>query len=118
MIKAQGLEILAAQNNVTRPRVFYLNLQRFTHCFIAGSVVTVEGDILNCAAGAQVRLFRGDRRVDRQKTDAFGDFKFDGLKKDSGAYRVQIDFQSFPSRTIDVDLGASQVLEEIRFAPA
>ena len=115
MIKAQGLEILAAQNNVTRPRVFYRNLQRFTHCFIAGSVAMVEGDTVDCAAGAQVRLFRGDRRVDRQKTDEFGDFKFDGLQKDSGAYRVQIDYLSFPSRTIGVELGASQVLEEIRF---
>ena len=115
MMEDQGLEIIARENNRTRPRVFYRQLFRFDGCFIAGSVVSVAGDTIDCASGAKVELFKANQMIDQKTTDAFGDFKFDGLKKDSGEYRIEVDYQTLGRQNIQVNLGDSQVLGDIRF---
>lgn len=59
----------------TRPRVHYRNLHRADSLFIAGSVVA-DGD---CAEDAEVQLQRPGGPSLQTRTNAFGDFRFDGL---------------------------------------
>ncbi len=74
----------------TRPRAVYLNLYRFDACFIAGSVAVRKDGIVDCAAGVTVTLRRGSAEIARAATDAFGDFKFDGLEPGSGPYTIDV----------------------------
>ncbi len=75
----------------TRPRVYYRNLERFTHCFIAGSVATRNGAAEDCVEGAEVILRNGkDEKIAVNITDNYGDFKFDGLPQNSGKYIITI----------------------------
>ena len=90
MIRAQGLETLDKEKRATRPGVYYKNLYRFNRCFIAGSVATKQDGTEDCVAGATVTLNKAPNLVRSTETDAFGDFKFDGLPKDSGEYRIDI----------------------------
>ncbi|MBI4290954.1 MAG: oxidoreductase [Betaproteobacteria bacterium] len=94
----------------TKPRVYYKNLYRFTRCFIGGSVAIERDGIQDCLAGAQVALRRGDERIAEERTDAFGDFKFDRLERDSGAYTIEIVHPEHGKKTIDVQLAESQYL--------
>jgi hypothetical protein len=77
--------------------------------------------VVDCAAGAVVTLRKtGDpaAQVDGESlqtavTDAFGDFKFDGLEPDSGDYEVEVAFQgSAPLRAV-ASLGRSVTLDTI-----
>lgn len=52
-------------------------------------------------SGVEVRLFRGDRRVDRDETDAEGFFRFRGLRADN--YRLEVD-----ESTLSLDLERGQ----------
>lgn len=79
----EGLRALRPELG-TRPRVHYRNLHRADSLFIAGSVV-LDGE---CVAGAEVRLLRGDAPLAHQHTDAFGDFRFDGLAPGDYAIRA------------------------------
>ncbi len=73
----------------TAPRVHYKNLGRFTHHFIAGSLAFKDTD--ECATDAEIRLTDDSgQAVMETRTDNYGDFIFDGLKKDSGPYRLEI----------------------------
>ena len=75
----------------TRPRVYYRNLERFTHCFIAGSVATRNGAAEDCVEGAEVALRNSkDENIAVTTTDNYGDFKFDGLPQNSGKYIITI----------------------------
>jgi hypothetical protein len=47
-------------------------------------------------------------------SDNYGDFKFDKLDENSGAYRIEIEAQGFAKKTVDATLGASLNLGEIR----
>lgn len=88
-VKAEGLRTLAPEIG-TKPRVYYKNLHRSDHCFIAGSVTaTVDGRV-ECLDGAEVALLRAGAKVAGAVTDAFGDFKFDALPRHSGSYLVRI----------------------------
>ena len=86
----EGLSALGTNSNPTKPRVFYKNLYRFSRCFIAGSVASRKDDIKECLAGVQMRLIKADQILDQTRTDEFGDFKFDRLPPNSGAYRIGI----------------------------
>lgn len=73
-----------------KPRVYYRGLERWERCFIGGSVSASVGGVDDCIEGAEVLLHRGETMVASTRTDAFGDFCFDGLPAKSGAYRVDI----------------------------
>ena len=101
----------------TRPRVYYRGLGRFDQCFIGGSAVAdVEGQP-NCVEGAKVTLQRGAAHVAETTTDTFGDFKFDGLPPDSGAYEVQVYHRDFGGGCARVELGTSTYVGEIMLDP-
>ncbi len=89
-VRTEGLETLDRENRITRPGVYYKNLYRFNRCFIAGSVATTKDGTEDCVAGAAVTLTLAPTLVRHTETDAFGDFKFDGLAKESGEYCIAI----------------------------
>jgi Fe-S-cluster-containing dehydrogenase component len=93
----------------TAPRVYYKNLHRFTRCFIGGSVARrLEGGPEECAAGANVTLLDPTGTVIAECTaDAFGDFKFDTLKENSGRYTLRIAYAERAPITAEVDLKES-----------
>ena len=86
----------------TRPSVYYANLYRFDSCFIAGSVAIERNQLIDCAAGASVSLYQDGHKLAATATDAFGDFKLDGLPENSTNYRVEIAMKGYGRRTLAV----------------
>jgi Fe-S-cluster-containing dehydrogenase component len=112
MAKAEGLETLKPELG-TKPRVWYRNLWRYSTAFVAGSVsASVKGRV-ECVEGADVRLLKNGVPAAEAKTDNYGDFKFDKLPENSGAYVVEISHNG-SSKRIDVELAKSVSLGEIR----
>jgi Fe-S-cluster-containing dehydrogenase component len=110
--REETLEVIRPELG-TRPRVYYRNLWRYTKCFIGGSV-SAEGDgVVDCAEGASVRLIKNGRCIAEMKTDNYGDFKFDRLDPDSGAYIVEIT-ASGNTKSVEATLSDSVNLGEIR----
>ncbi|WP_005031370.1 4Fe-4S dicluster domain-containing protein [Holophaga foetida] len=82
-VQEEGLQAYKAELG-TKPRVLYKNLQKFTKNFIAAGVL-VKGD---CFENATVTC-KGAGVEATQKTNFFGDFKFDGLE--NGEYTLEVD---------------------------
>jgi Fe-S-cluster-containing dehydrogenase component len=99
--------------------VSYKNLGRFASCFIAGSVAAERNGVVDCVAGAVVSLQKAehacgsDEWLQTTRTDAFGDFKFDGLEPDSGAYVVEVEPAGHGSARVTTVLGRSVTLSTI-----
>lgn len=109
LAKSEELEVLRPELTA-KPRVYYKNLYRFSEYFVGGSVAVDRNGTLDCLPGAEVALLRGGARIAEQRTDAFGDFKFDRLEPASGAYAVEIAHPGHEKKTIEVQLGESQYL--------
>ena len=109
MIKTEGLEVYRPELG-TNPHVFYKNLHRFTKNFVAAGVL-VDGD---CYEDATATLKNAEGEVvEIQKTNFFGDFKFDGL--DDGKYVLTIDAAG-KTKDIDVEIaGKTLNLDFIEF---
>ncbi len=109
----EGLEELKPEAAV-RPRVWYRNLDRFTKCFIAGTVAaTVKGKD-EVVIGARVTLRHGATVVGETTTDAFGDFRFERLDPGSGGYTLAIAKEGLNEKTVEVTLGDSITIPAIR----
>jgi len=116
--KAEGLRTLQPEIGA-KPRVYYKNLHRADHCFIAGSVTALVGGRMECVGDAEVSLWRTDAKVGSTVTDAFGDFKFDALPPDSGAYLVRISHPAHGLTTGAAHLGSdSVVLDDLQLVAA
>lgn len=112
MAQRDGLRPLRPELG-TRPRVHYRHLERTDSVFVAGSVVR-DGD---CVAQAEVQLLRADEPLGRTRTDAFGDFRVDGLAPRSGRYELRVRHASLGHATRSVELHAtSLVIDEIVLA--
>lgn len=112
IVEREGLEELRPDLG-TKPRVYYKNLWRYTKCFIAGSVSTRVGGVVDCLAGAKVKLTKDGEQIGETETDGFGEFKIDRLDPDSGAYDVEISKAGFAPQTIPVALGQSTYVGEV-----
>lgn len=116
--KAEGLRTLNPEIG-SKPRVHYKNLHRVDHCFIAGSVTGLVDGRTECVAGAEAILLRGGSKLASAVTDAFGDFKFDALLPNSGAYLVRVSHPTHGVTTGSANLGAvSVVLDDLQLAGA
>ena len=111
--KDEGLEVIRPELK-TKPRVYYRNLWRYSKCFIGGSVSADANGVVDCVEGATVRLLRNGQPVEQATSDNYGDFKFDKLDENSGAYVVEIEAQGHRKRTLEIKLGVSVNLGEIR----
>lgn len=90
----------------TRPQVVYLNVPK---TFLAGSVV--YGDKDECVEGASVTLnSNGLNKV--IKTNAFGDFMFDGLSAKS--YSLKVEVPGYQTYTQNVNLTTDSYLGAIK----
>ncbi|MBB5509345.1 4Fe-4S dicluster domain-containing protein [Paraburkholderia atlantica] len=87
--RREGLKVLEPRLK-TSPRVWYSGLDRWETCFIGGSVSAQVGQVVECVPDAAVALYWCNRKVAETVTDAFGDFQFSRLIKDSGHYRIEI----------------------------
>jgi Fe-S-cluster-containing dehydrogenase component len=102
--KDPALETWENPQHSTRPRVFYKNLYRFRDCFIAGSLGTRQNGVEESLPDMAVELLKDGQVIAQTVTDAFGDFKFDGLKPESGPHQIKL----HPDKYVDVSLGSSQ----------
>ncbi len=98
----------------TKPRVWYKNLARVNGHFVSGAVVGTVKGVTECIEGAEVALIADGKTIAAARTDAFGDFKFDGLTRTSGDYTVKVTRQGFPPASAAAKAGASTYLGEIR----
>lgn len=101
----------------TRPRVHYKNLWRYNKVFIAGTVSVEKDGIVDCLEGATVTLTRASETVAEQRTDAFGDFKFDRLDPDGSTYTVTVAANGYAEATVESTVNAAINLGEIRLLP-
>ena len=72
-----------------------------------------HNDVVDCAQGVQVKLYRADELLQECVTDVFGDFRFDGLPRNSGEYRVELQPEGSSSQSVPVDLASSTNLGTI-----
>jgi Fe-S-cluster-containing dehydrogenase component len=100
----------------TKPRVHYKNLDRFTHDFIGGTVINTVDGVTDCVADARVQVLRSGAVVGEAVTDAYGEFKIDGLEPDSGRYGVVIAVEGRETKRLDVELRNSVYLGRIDLA--
>jgi Fe-S-cluster-containing dehydrogenase component len=109
----QGLATMRPELG-TRPRVWYRNLWRYAKCFIGGSVAAEQNGVVDCIEGAKVRLVRNGHTVAETTSDNYGDFKFDKLDENSGAYSIEIEAPGRAPKIVEARLGESINLGEIR----
>ncbi len=113
MAAEEGLEVMRPELN-SKPRVYYRNLWRYSKCFIGGSLSAEANGVVDCVEGASVRLLKDGAIVAETTSDNYGDFKFDKLDENSGAYIVEITAGGRRKRAVEARLGASVNLGEIR----
>jgi Fe-S-cluster-containing dehydrogenase component len=109
----EGLEVLRPEL-AAKPRIYYKNLWRYSTCFVGGSLSAEAGGLVDCVEGAAVRLFKDGKLVAETVSDIYGDFKFDRLPENSGRYRVEIAASGKPPKSVEIELGVSTNLGEIR----
>jgi len=109
----QGLDVIKPEFG-TKPRVYYKNLWRYAKCFIGGSVSAEANGVVDCVEGATVRLLKNGAVVAQAATDNYGDFKFDRLSEGSGRYNVEIAATDLSKKVVEVELGVSTNIGEIR----
>ena len=110
---AEGLEVMQPELG-TRPRVYYKNLWRYTACFIGGTVSAETDGTVDCVEGASVRLVRNGAIIAETASDNYGDFKFDRLEEGSGRYVVEVAAPGRGRKSIEVELGESTNIGEVR----
>ena len=75
--------------------------------------MTTEKDgFEDCVKDAKVRLMKDTQVVAEATTDYFGDFKFDRLDENSGAYTIVVEAGS-EKKSVNVELGESVTLADI-----
>lgn len=114
MAAEQKLEAMIGVDPAAKPRVYYRNLWRYTKCFIGGTVSSEAAGAVDCVEGAVVRLLKDGKVVAETTTDNYGDFKLDRLDENSGAYVVEVSRGAGAAKRLDVKLGVSVNLGEIR----
>jgi hypothetical protein len=103
----------------TRPRVYYRHLERFDRCFIGGSASAAIDGKIDCVSGANAELRSPDGKVVSVATDAFGDFRFDGLSPGSGPYTLVVKHELYGRIGLTVSLEAESInLGELRLGAA
>ena len=100
------------------PRVVYRNLHRFEKCFVSGTLVSSRTGVEDCLAGALIELTKGGTSIGTAHSDAYGEFKVDGLASDSGTYDVAVSAPGHQLMRTTVTLGESVYLGFVELTPA
>ena len=112
LVRKEGYEQLHPEWG-TKPRIYYKNLWRYNRGFVGGAIVRSVDGVEDCVAGADVSLGRDGDVVASTKSDAFGDFKFDGLTEDGGTYDLSVALDGTIVFRTAVSVAASVYLDEI-----
>jgi nitrate reductase beta subunit len=115
IVRGEGLQVLHPEYG-TRPRVYYKNLDRYYKAFVGGTLAGEIDGVEECVEGARVVFKRGAQTLAETASDAYGDFKFDGLEEGSGRYQVEIADERFAPKSVGVELGRSTYLGTIPLA--
>jgi len=107
LIAAEVADASCLDVKVSHAGVLYKNLHLYKCCFIAGSVATGRGAVEECVADATVELYQNNTLIEQSSTDSFGDYMFDGLKRNSGTYEIRIMHNQREVQTVKVTLGES-----------
>ena len=102
--------------SATKPRVHYKNLDRYTHEFIGGTIIKTANGLTDCVPNAKIKLERSGSVVGEAITDAYGEFKIEGLTPDSGRYRVVIEVAGREAKRLEVELKKSVYVGRIDLA--
>jgi len=105
-VRENALEVLHPEKGL-KPRVYYKNMFKYTHSFIAGSIYYINDNLKECATDAYIKLTKDGLVINETTTDFFGDFKFDRLEDNSGKYELSIKFQDYPNKNVTVNLNKS-----------
>jgi Fe-S-cluster-containing dehydrogenase component len=111
----EKLEVLLPEK-ATKPRVYYKNLHLMTKCLVGGTVVTGEGENEDCVEGASITLRQGNTIVAETTSDAYGEFRIDGLNEDSGEYDLVVKLDGKKEQARKVMLGESQYIGLVRLS--
>ena len=95
-----------------KPRVWYRGLERWETDFVGGSVAMKHNDVVDCAEGIEVALLRNGEPIATTRTNAFGDFRFDGLRADGETLEVEVRHASGALR-LAAQISESRFLGEI-----
>jgi len=105
-------EIFHPEHN-TKPRVYYIGLERVTKNFLAASVVF--GDVDECAEKVKATLVNKQSGEEKTAlTDTYGVFEFTDLN--DGKYSLKIEYTGYAEKTVDVDLKADNYLGAINLS--
>ncbi len=115
IVKEDKLEVLHPEYG-TQPRVYYKNLGRFYKVFVGGTLAGEINGVVECVEDARLVLEKDGKVLAETKSDAYGDFRFPGLKENSGAYRLKVSDARFGAKDVDFDLGQSIYLGTIVLA--
>ncbi len=107
IIEEQGLRVYKPEYGMN-PHVYYKNLYRFTEHFISGEVVDKETD--DCVEDATVTL-KGEGKEETQKTDYFGEFKFDQLLP--GTYEIGVNGKPMQTVELEISLNIGELFIDI-----
>lgn len=98
----------------TRPRIYYKNLWRYSTCFVGGTLSAETNGTVDCVEGANLRLVKDGQTIAETASDNYGDFRFDRLAVNSGRHVLEIAARGYPRKTVDVTVGESINIGEIR----
>lgn len=101
----------------TKPRVLYRNLHRYQTCFVGGTLVATRNGVEDCVAGARIELTRDGQAAGTAESDAFGEFRIDGLARDSGTCDIAITAPGMHVHRATATLGESVYLGFIALTP-
>jgi Fe-S-cluster-containing dehydrogenase component len=114
MVIDEDLQVLNPEH-ATKPRVYYKNLDRFTKCFIGGTLAVDIDGVEECLEGAIIVLSSGGEKRAETLSDNYGDFKFDGLA-DGAPYHLEIMHADYQTHEVNVELAESSYLGAIKLA--
>ncbi len=117
MVADEGLEPLRPELG-TRPRIFYKNLYRYRDGFVGGALVRARDGVEECVAEADVTLRQDGRIVRSVRSDAFGDFKIDGIPEDGTQFDLDVSVEGTIRYRTSFAMDETVYLGDIRLPPA
>lgn len=108
MVDNQKLKPITDGSNA--PRVLYKNLYKYNKCFIKGAIAYKNGDRMDAATQAKVRLLMNDVEIKVTYADFLGEFKFDRIPKNAGTFTLEYTLDGYDAFVQDVEIKEESVV--------
>ena len=96
-------------------RIWYKNFDRVTTAFLGGSVISLNGDEEQCCENIRVDLLLEGKHLASERTDVFGDFKFEKLAGLGESYELNfVDEHNRLLASINAVLNSSTYIGEVQ----